>query len=83
MVYVPAHVTLMDFDESVQEVNPNQTYVGPSPVRFINLTTPKNLLLLENCENDREEWLPVLYRGEKFYINRHDVLPYQEEKWLD
>ena len=83
LVYVPAHVTLMDFDENIDKIDPEKTYVGPSPVRFENLTKPVNLLLLENCESETQEWISVLYNGEKYYINRHDVVPYQEEKWSD
>ena len=83
LVYVPAHITLMQFDESIKQIDPNETYVGPSPLRFHELEKPTNLLLLESHDEDASEWLPVLYQGERLYINKHDVLPYQEEKWLD
>ncbi len=86
LVYVPAQITLMEFDESVKDIDPGQTYIGPSPVRFHKLEKPANLLLLEAAPEQgggNDSWLSVLYHGEKFYVNKHDVLPYQEDRWLD
>jgi len=86
LVYVPAHITLMEFDETIKDVDPEKTYVGPSPLRFHKLEKPTNLLLLEvtaEWQNDNDQWLPVLYHGKRFYIDKHDILPYQEERWLD
>ena len=83
LIYIPAQITLMEFDSKVAtNINPLETYVGPSPIRYHNLEKPMNLLLLEDYEDISGDWVPVLYEGEKMYINKHDVLPYQEEKWL-
>ena len=78
LIYVPAHITLMEFDETIDNVEADRTYVGPSPVKYHNLEKPTNVLLLEN--DSTSDWLPVLYNGEKMYINKSDILPYQEEK---
>ena len=79
LIYVPAHITLMEFDESITEIDPQKTYVGPSPVSFHNLEKPVNLLLLETpYENNKHDLVSVLYNGEKMYINKNDILPYQE-----
>jgi len=77
LIYVPAHITLMEFDETI-DIDPELTYVGPSPVKYHNLEKPTNVLLLE--AESTNNWLPVLYNGEKMYINKSDILPYQEEK---
>jgi len=67
----------MEFDETIDSIDPELTYVGPSPVKYHNLEKPTNVLLLES--DDTHGWLPVLYNGEKFYVSKKDVLPYQEE----
>jgi len=67
----------MEFDETI-DIDPELTYVGPSPVKYHNLEKPTNVLLLE--AKSTNNWLPVLYKGEKMYINKSDILPYQEEK---
>ena len=78
LIYVPAHITLMEFDETIDNVEADRTYIGPSPVKCHNLEKPTNVLLLES--DSTSDWLPVLYNGEKMYINKNDILPYQEEK---
>ena len=78
LLYVPADITLMEFDETIDSIDPQVTYVGPSPVKYYNLEKPTNVLLLET--KSTSDWLPVLYKGEKMYINKNDILPYQEEK---
>ncbi len=78
LLYVPADITLMEFDEDIDAIDPQVTYVGPSPVKYHNLEKPTNVLLLET--SSVTEWLAILYKGEKMYINKNDVLPYQEEK---
>ena len=82
LIYVPAHITLMEFDETINNIKADETYIGPSPVKYYNLEKPTNVLLLETDKEDKDEWLPILYNGKKMYINKHDVLPYQEEKWF-
>jgi len=69
----------MKFDEDINKIDPEKTYIGPSPVSSYSLEKPTRLLLLKSCNND-SELLPVLYKGEKMYINKHDVLPYQQEE---
>ena len=78
LIYVPADITLMEFDETTSEIDLEKTHIGPSPVKYHNLERPTNVLLLESRSNN--DWLPVLYNGEKMYINKNDILPYQEEK---
>ena len=78
LIYVPASITLMEFDETVGSIDPELTYVGPSPIKCHNLEKPTNVLLLP--DEGHRDCLPVLYNGEKFYINKKDILPYQEEK---
>ena len=78
LIYVPADTTLMEFDETIDSIDPELTYVGNSPVKYHNLEKPTNVLLLENKSDTN--WLPVLYNGEKMYINKNDILPYQEER---
>ena len=76
LIYVPAHITLMEFDETKDAVDPEKTYIGTSPVKYHNLDKPTKVLLL--ADDGTQDWLPVLYNGEKMYINKKDVLPYQE-----
>lgn len=78
LIYVPAHITLMEFDETIDNIEVGKAYVGPSPVKYHNLEKPTNVLLLES--SSAHDWLPVLYNGEKVYINKNDILPYQEER---
>ena len=78
LIYVPAHITLMEFDETINSHDVNEVYVGPSPIKYHNLEKPTNVLLLACSSNN--DWLPVLYNGEKMYINKNDILPYQEER---
>ena len=78
LIYVPAHITLMEFDETIDNIEVDKTHVDSSPVKYHNLEKPTNVLLLES--NSNNDWLPVLYNGEKMYINKSDILPYQEEK---
>jgi len=78
LIYVPADITLMEFDETIDNIEADKTYVGTSPVKYHNLEKPTNVLLLKSDSNN--DWLPVLYNGEKMYINKNDILPYQEER---
>jgi len=78
LLYIPADITLMEFDETIGPLDPEKTDIGPSPVKYHNLEKPTNVLLLENKSNN--DWFPVLYNGEKMYINKNDILPYQEER---
>jgi len=78
LIYVPAHITLMEFDETIDNIEVGKTHVGPSPTKYHNLEKPTNVLLLESSSTN--DWLPVLYNGEKVYINKNDILPYQEER---
>ena len=82
LIYVPAHITLMEFDETINDLKPNETYIGPSPLKCHNLEKPTNVLLLATNENDKSDWIPVLFNGKKMHINKNDILPYQEEKWF-
>jgi len=68
----------MEFDETIDNIEVDKTYIGPSPVKCHNLEKPTNVLLLES--DSTSDWLPVLYNGEKMYINKNDILPYQEER---
>jgi len=78
LIYVPADTTLMEFDETIDQVDPEKTYIGSSPVKYHNLERPTNVLLLDTKSDDN--WLPILYNGEKMYINKNDILPHQEER---
>jgi len=78
LIYVPAHITLMEFDETIDNIEVGKTHIGPSPIKYHNLEKPTNVLLLESSSTN--DWLPVLYNGEKVYINKNDILPYQEER---
>ena len=79
LLYIPADVMLMEYDESIEmPEDPNNVYIGPSPVKFHNLQKPANVLLLEENNAPGEGMIPVLYNGEKFYIHKRDILPYQE-----
>ena len=82
LVYIPADIVLMKFDEIINDKDPSEIYIGPSPVSFHNLEKPTHALLLENDDNFTDDLVAVLYKGDKMYINKHDILPYQEEKWF-
>ena len=35
LIYVPADITLMEFDETINSIDPEKTYVGPSQSNII------------------------------------------------
>lgn len=42
------------------------------------LEKPTHALLLE-CERKDDIWLKILHDGSELYVDKHDVLPYQEK----
>ena len=69
LVYVPSQVNLLKFD--------NKTDYGQDPsfggiIEYITLSTPKNLLLLEE-ELMFKRYFKVWYDGSEWYVARESV----------
>ena len=47
LVYIPADVKLLQFHDNIGHINPEETYIGPSPVKVHTLKKPNNLLLVD------------------------------------
>jgi hypothetical protein len=73
LVYVPSEVRLLQFHDIPNEWHsPNDTYVGPSPIKMHRLEKPTNLLLLETDLLD-EKYIKVWYNGGEWYVDKDDI----------
>ena len=45
LVYVPAGATILQYNKEFEniDINPDETYIGPAPVKFNKLEKPMNL----------------------------------------
>ena len=72
LVYIPSDVKLLQFHENIEHIDPEKTYVGPSPIRVCTLEKPTNLLLIDLGKNG-EKYVKVLYDGTEWYVEKQDV----------
>lgn len=81
MVYVPAESTLLKFnkDVDIDNIDPQETYMGPAPVRFLRLEKPINLIVLESQLTDI--YVKVWYNGEEWLLRKNDVKKTKEKIW--
>ena len=71
LVYVPAETRLLQYNKEVKDVDPEKTYIGPTPIKFNRLTKPLNLLLIE--ENAGNECVKVWYQGEEWFVEKKNI----------
>tara|TARA_R110000824_G_scaffold67377_8_gene174601 strand:+ start:41393 stop:41647 length:255 start_codon:yes stop_codon:yes gene_type:complete len=72
LVYVPSEVRLLQFNDTIEYFNPEETYIGPSPIKMHQLKRPINLLLMETNLLD-EKYIKVWYDGGEWYVDKSDV----------
>ena len=72
LVYVPSEVSLLQFNDNIEHLDPEKTYVGPSPIKIHRLKMPTNLLLVGPILLDKK-YLKVLYNGDEWYVDKGDV----------
>lgn len=68
LLYIPSQVYVYRFDDDIPGRAVDATW---------SLTTPVNVLLLQDEEKDNV-WLKILYNGENVYVDKHDITDYQE-----
>jgi len=68
LIYFPAGTELLQYNKELEnlELNPEETYIGPSPIKYKRLEKPANLLLLEKKSRDKHS--KVLFEGEEWYV---------------
>jgi hypothetical protein len=71
LIYCPAGTVLIqynkEFDES-RNFRGDETYIGPSPIKYKKLEKPANILLLE--EKSRDNGSKIWFEGEEWYIEK-------------
>jgi hypothetical protein len=74
LVYVPAGTTILQYNKEVEDIDikPDQTYIGPAPIKFNTLEKPMNLLLIERV-NMVERYVKVYFKGEEWLIDKTNV----------
>ena len=68
LIYLPAGTELFQFNKEIEnlEIDPQKTYVGPSPIKYKKLEKPANLLILDDETKDPK----VLYEGEEWHVKK-------------
>ena len=72
LVYIPADVRLLQFHNNIKHINPEETYIGPSPIKVHTLEKPSNLLLTD-LGKAGERYVKVLYSGSEWHVEKQDV----------
>ena len=71
LIYCPAGTVLIQYNKEFDDGKyppPDQTYIGPSPVKYRKLEKPANILLLE--EKSRDNHSKIWFDGEEWYIEK-------------
>lgn len=70
LIYFPAGTELLQYNKEVEhlELDPEKTYIGPSPIKYKKLEKPINLLILE--KDSRDSYSKVLFEGEEWYVKK-------------
>ena len=68
LVYYPAGTMLIQYNKEVEniQVDPEKTYIGPSPIKYKKLEKPINVIILE--EQSRENYTKIWFEGEEWYV---------------
>ena len=68
LVYFPAGTELFQFNKDIEnlDLDPEKTYVGPSPIKYKKLDKPANLLILDDQLKDPKVW----FEGEEWHIRK-------------
>ena len=68
LVYYPAGTMLLQYNKEVEnvQVDPEKTYIGPSPIKYKKLEKPINVIILE--EQSRENYTKIWVEGEEWYV---------------
>ena len=73
LVYIPAEVTIIQFNKlAIEDIDPERTYIGPSPIKYYQLKKPINALLLDDSAKD-EQYFKILYEGNAWHVKRKDI----------
>ena len=72
LVYLPAEVTLMQFNKNINDIDPEKTYIGPSPMKVKKLKKPTSVLIVE-INADETHFHKILYEGQQWYVDKKDV----------
>ena len=72
LVYLPAEVKLLQFNKSIADIDPDKTYVGPSPMKVKKLSKPTSALVVEINAEDTQ-FYKVLYEGQQWYVDKKDI----------
>tara|TARA_R110000824_G_scaffold1643_8_gene8173 strand:+ start:895 stop:1140 length:246 start_codon:yes stop_codon:yes gene_type:complete len=75
LIYFPAGTELLQYNKEVEgvEIDPIKTYIGPSPIKYMKLEKPINLLLIEEKSMgapSRDNYSKVWFEGEEWYVRR-------------
>jgi len=72
LIYCPAGTVLIQYNKEFEEANVNlrsdETYIGPSPIKYKKLEKPANILLMEEVSRDNHS--KIWFEGEEWYIER-------------
>jgi len=68
LVYYPAGTVLIQYNKEVEniEIDPRETYIGPSPIKYKKLEKPVNAIVLEQVS--RENYSKIWFEGEEWYV---------------
>ena len=71
LIYCPAGTVLIQYNKEFDDAKAlrgDETYIGPSPIKYKKLERPSNILLME--ENSRDNQSKIWFEGEEWYIER-------------
>jgi hypothetical protein len=74
LIYVPAGTQVLQYNKEVEtlKIKPDETYIGPAPIKFDELDKPMNLLLIEE-EAPHEQYVKVYFKGEEWFISKKNI----------
>ena len=70
LIYFPAGTELFQYNKEIEnlEIDPEKTYIGPSPIKYAKLEKPANLLVLQKEMKDTSS--KVWFEGEEWYVKK-------------
>ncbi len=70
LIYYPAGTMLIQYNKEIEnlELDPNKTYIGPSPIKYKKLEKPTNAIMLD--EDARDNCSKIWFEGEEWYVEK-------------
>ena len=74
LVFVSSGTRLIQFREGIEDIDPNKTYIGPSPIRVHDLKKSAYLLITKVGLSDGSyNYVKVWYDGSEWRVDANEI----------